>query len=261
MPFMQLILLLIPTPILCLIIVGGSATLAVVTLLIVRSFVPHHRLKQHNDVTGSIFATVGVLYAVLLGFVVIVVWQSFDRSNLNIQKEANCVVDLYRDAEIFSPEFKKEVIDSLKDYMKAVVYEEWKAMERGESSQHVTETLGNMWHVYGSYLPKNATEQTFFEESVRKLNELGELRRMRLMDSNTGVHPVLWFVLIVGGMVTMTFISFFGAESLKAQVVMALLLSALIGLILFTIASMDYPFTGSVSISSKVFQVVLSCIK
>jgi FtsH-binding integral membrane protein len=261
MPFTQLILLTIPTPVLCLMIIGASTTLSVVTLLIVRSFVPHHRLKQHNDVAGSIFATVGVLYAVLLAFVVIVVWQSFDKSNLNVQKEANCVVDLYRDAEAFSPEFKKEVVDLLKDYIKGVIDEEWKTMERGEPSQRVTETLGNMWHAYSSYLPKNITEQTFFEESVRKLNELGELRRMRLMDSNTGIHPVLWFVLIVGGVVTMIFVSFFGAENLKAQVVMALLLSMLVGLILFTIASMDYPFTGSVSISPEIFKVILSCVK
>lgn len=261
MPFTQLILLMIPTPILCLIIVGGSATLAVATLLIVRSFVPHHRLKQHNDVTGSIFATVGVLYAVLLAFVVIIVWQDFDKADLNVQKEANCLVDLYRDAGAFPPDFRKEVHNLFKDYTNTVLNEEWKTMQRGESSCAVTEIIRKIWNSYSSYLPKNATEQTFFEESVHKLNELGESRRLRLMDARTGVHPVLWFVLIMGGIVTMTFISFFGAESLKAQIVMALLLAMLVGLILFTIVSMDYPFTGSISISPKAFKPMLSCVE
>ena len=261
MPFTQLILLIVPTPVLCLIVVGGSAVLSVATLLIVRRFVPHHRLKQHNDVTGSIFATVGVLYAVLLAFVVIVVWQDFDKSNMNVQKEANCVADLYRDSVAFSPDFKKETRALLKDYTKTLVSEEWKSMERGEPSRRLTETVNKIWILYSSYLPKNATEQTFFEESVRKLNELGESRRIRLADSRTGIHPILWFVLLTGGVVTMTFISFFGAENLTAQVIMALLLAMLVGLILFTIAAMDYPFTGSIAISTDAFKPLMSYIE
>lgn len=258
MSLTQWALLIIPTPLLCIIIVAGSVALAVAALLVVRSFVPHHRLKQHNDVAGSIFATVGVLYAVLLGFVVIIVWQNFDKANLNVQEEGNCLVDLYRDSSVFSPDFKKEMHGLLKSYAKTVVSEEWKTMQRGEQCKDVTEILTKMWDLYGSYLPKNITEQTFFEESVRKLNELGGLRRLRLLDSHKGIHPVLWFVLIVGGMVTMTFISFFGAENLKAQIAMAVLLAMLIGLILFTIASMDYPFTGTVAVSTDAFKPILA---
>ena len=253
MPFTQFLLLVIPTPVLGLMIVGGSAMLSVSALLVVRAFIPHHRLKMHNDVAGSIFATVGVLYAVLLAFVVVVVWENFDKSSLNVQKEANCLIDLYRDAESFSPEFKQDLRSLFNDYANAVVDDEWKKMQMGESSSNVGAISKKMWLAYTSYLPKNVTEQTFFEESVRKLNELGELRRLRLLDSRTGIHPILWFVLIVGGMVTMTFISFFGSENLKAQIIMALLLATLVGLILFTIAAMDYPFTGSISISSEAF--------
>ena len=258
MPFSQWILLVIPTPIFGMIIVGASIMLAVTTLLVVRAFISHHRLKQHNDVAGSIFATVGVLYAVLLAFVVVVVWESFDKASENVQKEANCLMDLYRDSTSLSPEFKYNLHVLLKDYAKKVTMDEWKTMERGEPSRAVTQTVTDMWESYSAYTPRNITEQIFFQESVRKLNELGESRRIRIMDSRTGIHPILWIVLIAGGIVTMSFISFFGAENLKAQVTMAILLATLVGLIIFTIAAMDYPFTGSISISSDVFKPVLS---
>ena len=88
----QFILYVIPTPLLFLLVVGCSAALSVGSLLLVRRFVPHHRLKQHNDVTGSVFATVGVLYAVLLGFMVISVWQSFDYASANVEKDRKSVV-------------------------------------------------------------------------------------------------------------------------------------------------------------------------
>ena len=37
-------------------------------------------LRRHNDVAGYIFSAVGVLYAVVLGFVVVVVWQKYTPS-------------------------------------------------------------------------------------------------------------------------------------------------------------------------------------
>ena len=261
MPFMQLILLKIPTPILCLIIVGGSAVLTAGTLLMVRRLVPHHKLKQHNDVTGAVFCTVGVLYAVLLAFVVVVVWQDFDRSRINVGREANCLVDLYRDSVAFPSDFRDHIKALLREYVEGVVNDEWKLMAEGKLSRRVTDTMDKLWLAYSTYVPNTAAQQVFFEESAHKLNELGESRRTRLMDANTGVHPVLWMVLLVGGIVTMTFISFFGAESMNTQLIMALLLAILVGLILFTIAAMDYPFTGAVSISPRIFEPIKACIR
>ena len=257
MPFTQFLLLKIPTALLGVIIVAGAAILSVATLLTVRRFIPHHRLKAHNDVAGSIFATLGVLYAVLLAFVVIIVWQGFDNADLNVQKEANCLTDLYRDAEPFSLEFRHELYPLLDEYVKTVVNEEWKTMERGEASPHAAELIRKLWPLYSAYLPKNATEVAFFQESVRKLNELGEFRRLRIMDSRSGVNPLLWIVLISGGVITVTFISFFGSENLRPQMTMAILLAMLVGLILFTIAAMDFPFTGSVSVSKDAFTHII----
>ena len=128
-------------------------------------------------------------------------------------------------------------------------------------SSDLTDTLDRMWVMYSSYIPKDAAQQVFYEESVRKLNDLGEARRNRLMDANTGVHPILWLVLLSGGLVTMTFISFFGAESLRTQLIMAILLAALVGLILFTVSVMDYPFTGDVAINTHAFRPMLLCAK
>ncbi|MBI2322651.1 MAG: hypothetical protein HYU88_11345 [Chloroflexi bacterium] len=55
-------------------IVGGTIVLAVVGLLAVRRLVPVPTLRSHNDVAGFIFATLGVIYAVLLALVVVALW-------------------------------------------------------------------------------------------------------------------------------------------------------------------------------------------
>lgn len=256
MPFTQLMLLKVPTVILGIIIIGSAVILSVGGLFIVRLFVPHARLKIHNDVAGPIFATLGVVYAVLLAFIVVITWQNFDRSKTNVQSEANCLMDLYRDSEALSQNFKEAVRPLLREYGAVVINEEWPAMAKGGSSPYIVEIEKRIWKIYGEYLIENKTDFIFLQESVRKLNELGEYRDLRIMDSKTGVHPILWLVLIAGGVATITFTSFFGTENMKAQIIMTVLLSVIIALILFTIFVLDFPFTGDITISPEPFKLI-----
>jgi len=257
MPFAQLLLLNVPPFILGLIIIGLAVAFATGGLLIVRRFVHHDRLKIHHDVADPILGAVSTIYAVLLAFVMVTVWLAFDKSSSNVRLEANYMADIYRDAEAFSPDFRQKLGDLLRQYRKEVVDKEWPSMQKGEMSWEVEMTMRKIWSLYTTYQPKTTTEAAFFEESVRKLNSFRELRRQRLMDSRTGMPPLLWFVLLVGAFATISFTFLFGTENLKAQIAMGVLLSVMISLILFTIMSLDFPFTGSVSVSSEPFRMAL----
>lgn len=256
MPLVQQVLLRVPTVVIALFVIGTSIILCMAGLLAVRRFVPHHRLKIHNDVAGPLYATLGVIYGVLLAFVVVIVWQSYDKSQTNVEKEANCLLDIYLDAECFQKDFKESVRGLIKEYADEVVNNEWKLLAAGQGSPEAAGIVKKMWNYYSAYSPATETERVFFAESIRKLNEMVEFRRMRLVESRTGVEPVLWFVLIAGAAVTISFTFFFGAENLKAQVLMSVLLAVLISLILLTILLFDYPFTGDVSIKPVPFQRV-----
>ncbi len=257
MPILQRLLLAIPWFVLGLIIIGGAIIFAIVGSLIVRRFISHNKLKTHHDVADPILGALAAVYAVLIAFVVITVWQSFDKSNANVELEAIYLADVYCDSEAFSPDFHRKVGALLREYSQAVIDYEWKAMERGERSPEAERLVRKIWSLYTTYQPKTPTEQSFFDESVRKLNSFREVRRQRLMDSRNGIQPLLWFVLIVGGLSTISFTFFFGAENLLAQLTMAILLSITISLILFTIMSLDFPFTGGISISPEPFKMIL----
>ena len=64
--------------------------------VIVRRFVSLERLRGNNEVAGYKFATVGVLYAVLLAFVVVVVWEKFSQAENEVASEAGAAATLYR---------------------------------------------------------------------------------------------------------------------------------------------------------------------
>src|SRR5215831_18319596 len=77
-------------------IIGGGTLLSTVGPALVRRYVALDRLTINNEIAGFKFATVGVLYAVLLAFVVIVVWEKFSDAEANAVREAGAAENLYR---------------------------------------------------------------------------------------------------------------------------------------------------------------------
>ncbi|MFA6349937.1 MAG: DUF4239 domain-containing protein, partial [Candidatus Omnitrophota bacterium] len=246
MPFCQLLIVSIPPLPLGLIIVVFSGALSYLGLIATRKVISHEKLMVHNDIAAPLFETVGVVYAVILAFVVVVTWENYDRSNMNVENEASCIASLYSDSNAFSQQDKLMVKKLIREYGKAIIKDEWKRMGVGSSSRIAAQKGRDVLDFYSNFVPTNKTQEIYLAESVRKLNVLMEYRDNRLLDAKEGVHPILWFMLLAGGTITV-FISFlFGTKNFAAQKVMTTLLAVIIGLTLFTILELDYPFSGSI---------------
>jgi len=250
------ILLYFPSWLLGLLIVGGMTALSIAGLILVRRIIPHHKLRVHHDVAGPIFCTLGVIYAVLLTFVTVMVWGQFDKARHDVEEEAGCLMSLYRASDVFRQDFKIKLRSDIANYAKAVLEEEWGCLAKGSGCPSVDVLLKNLWASYTNYAPSPGLEEIFFNQSITRLEQLEQYRAMRIVDSKTSLPGLMWAILFIGGMATISFTFFFGVENFKAQAVMASLLVIIIGLMLFAILCMDYPFTGSVSITPEPFKQI-----
>jgi hypothetical protein len=57
--------------------------------------VPLSRRQEHNEVAGFMYAVLGVAYAVLLGLMVVAVWQDYEVAEASAAKEANAVSTVF----------------------------------------------------------------------------------------------------------------------------------------------------------------------
>lgn len=112
--------------------------LAMAGTLVVRKSIGLARLRTNNEVAGFKFATVGVLYAVLLAFAVIVVWEKFSVTEEYVAREAGAAATLYRLAEGMGGEPRANVRQALNAYLEAAVTRDWPAMAagRGQRGDH-----------------------------------------------------------------------------------------------------------------------------
>lgn len=206
-------------------------------------------LRKHNDVAGFLFSAVGVIYAVVLGFVVVVVWEKYDSTVANVDTEIAAVSDLYRTAAGFSEPARSQIRTDLSRYTDEMIHVEWPLMARRTDVAKDSALLEGLAHRINGYVPKTAGDSNVQQASLTQLTRLFDSRRQRLIQSVPSVPLVLWFALVVGALAMMVFAFLFGVENRRAQLVMTAILAGLIAVLFIVISEFDEPFNGSVSIS------------
>src|ERR671936_1889062 len=97
-----------------------------------RSRVDHFFVEIERG--AGIFAFIGTAFAVLLAFVVLEAFQSFNDAKTGAEEEATTVVQLSRTADFFPPSQRAPIEGALVCYGRAVIHEEWPAMKEGARS-------------------------------------------------------------------------------------------------------------------------------
>jgi len=226
-------------------------------LFVVRGTVPVKALKEHQDIAGLMNGIVGVVYAVILGFAVILVWEQFEDAKVTVAEEANSLANVYRLAYGFPAPVRRALRQQLRSYAQAVVQEEWGAMAEGRPSPRAWLALDETWELYERMEPRTNRENALYAESLTRLSDMSNQRRLRLLASRQGVPAIMWILLYVGAVTTIGFTYFFAAESLRAQVLMTSVMAADLMLALFLISALNYPFSGDVRIPPDPFIEVI----
>jgi NADH:ubiquinone oxidoreductase subunit 6 (subunit J) len=230
---------------------------AVVGLVVVQRLVPPDRREEHNDVAGFIYAVLGVAYAVLLAFVVIAVWQDYETAQTNVESEAHELTGVYFLASQLPEPERTHVQDLTRTYARVVVKEEWPMMERGQTSPRADSLLRQLRLMLLQFDPRTKGEQVLYERGLTQLHDASDARRSRLLEVREGIPNLLWVVLVVGGVITVSFTYLFGLKSNVVHALMVAALTLLICAILFTIGEFDYPFSGVVEIRPDAFKEML----
>lgn len=246
-------------------VIGAVVTVVVVgyavgLMLLTRYRYGADRLKENNEVAGFKYAVVGVLYAVLLAFVVIAVWEDYSHTEDSVRDEAKAAIDLYHVARAL-PDKGSSVRAAVLDYTQSVYDNSWDSMALGGRSEVVARNLRALNQAVLDLEPDTPKEKVLFQHALDLLTLITDNRNERLDSANGSVPGVLWFVLIVGGMITVGYPAFFASSNLAAQILMTGSLAALLALTLFLGIAFDFPFTGDPHISEGPFADALLQMK
>jgi len=240
-------------PVLCSMVVAFAIVLAVAGLLVARRVLPAETLDVHHYMTSAQFQVMGTIYAVLLAFVIITVWQHHSAITTILEEEAADLLELRRDAGQYPESISGPLVEALRAYATAVVDDEWEAMSRGGESDRAGQAYENIWRLYRTLPVNDFRELAAQNEILRQMNDLAENRHLRLLRARSTIDPILWIALLAGGALTIGFSYLFGAKHLGFQILTTAIFAGTIALFICVIVVLDAPFTRAGSVSREPF--------
>jgi hypothetical protein len=240
-----------------LVIIGGMVGIAVLGFLAVHSSIEVHIRHAHNDVAGFIYAVVGIMYAILLAYVTIIVWEQYNSAVSLVEQEATNAYNIYHEVDEFPDPNRSEVQGVVKAYVETTVHEEWPLLASGKFSQHAEDLADQLGSAIARLPVAAPAQQVLMDHLMTQYESLVTQRHLRLFEASGGVHPLLWVLLAGGALITIGFTYFFGIENAWAHAAMIAALSFIIAATIFVIVQVNDPFAGAVSVSSEALARVL----
>ena len=220
---------------------------ALLGLWVTRKYAMSKNLKSNHDIAGYTFGIIGVIYAVLLGFVAVNVNEDYHDAEQTAEKEAIVLIDLFRDADIFKPEIKTNIRSEIINYTRYVIEKEWKELSL-QGISNPPQIMHKIWNAYTAIDPTTEGEKIWLRESVAKLNDFSNIRLERIYNSKGSIGSMMWTFLLFGALIVTSFMYFFYAENFVAQGLMTAFLAGTIAFMLFLVFSLDNIYYGDVSV-------------
>jgi hypothetical protein len=237
-------------------VVGVVSLGSILGLIAFRRFVPLEALHAASNEVGNYLQTVGGIYAVLLAFVVYVVWGQFNEARGYLDREATALVDLHRTASALPSLSRTEIQRGLRTYVDAVLRDEWPAMARGDEAtiDRVGELLEHVWIAIHACRPCNDCQHTVYGEVLSRFNQLTDLRTSRLSSSRARIPVAMTILLYNGAFLTVGSVYLLAFDQLWLHAIVTAALAGAIAHILFLIRDLDDAFDGDWQVAKAPFE-------
>jgi hypothetical protein len=237
--------------------VVASMLVAVVGLFVVQSIVPSAVLHANNEVAGNYLQTLGTIYAVLLAFVVFVVWTQYTEASKFVEQEADELADVLRYAGTCPEPARSKMLEAARAFAREQIENEWTAMARGAASPRAGQLLDVFWHALSDQEPQTARDQALYAEAVARFNDMCDARTDLLQNSRTRMPPIMWLLLLTGAFSTVASMYLFGLDNFCCLALMTASLAGCVSFVLFLIYDLDNPFTGDWRVTPEPIRLAL----
>jgi hypothetical protein len=223
-------------------LIGES--IAIGLMLLVRRRAPIGSFFKDTAEAAGVFAVVGTAFAVLLAFVFFLAFESYDAARNDARKEAEAAISMFRTAQLFPAPASQRLEGDVQCYSRAVIEREWPAMRHGDSSPLVQDWIEAMESTVHES-PIAGDKQTAALTHWFDLSETRqEGRRGRLAESTSVVPPLVWLVIVLGGLVVVLYTCLFAdpSERRLSQSLMMVATSSMVLSSLLVVYFLDHPY-------------------
>ena len=190
-------------------IVVVACAVTITAMLLVRRRAPEGSYFSDGDRASGVFGVLASGFAILLGFMIFLAFQSYDESRSGAETEATLVVQQVETAQFLPKGAAVELTGELVCYGRSVAGVEWEAVDAGTLGDVVNPWGAEMFRTLRSVNPQTATEQSAYDRWMDQTAQRQQARIDRVHGAE-GIIPLpVWFALYSISVVIVVYMLFF----------------------------------------------------
>jgi hypothetical protein len=231
--------------------------LAVTGLIAFAGFVLIRRTKLSawRDETSTqsvvgITAIAMTFFALVLALVLVDLYANYKDASSNVTNEANRLITVIQDADAFPQQEEDAIREAVRSYVREIREREFPALRDGREEHRSPEQLLRISTVLRRYTPRTQAQISFYNSAVSQLNSLVAERNARVNSADSFVPAALTVLMIVLAVVSLVTALFIQTHHPGLDGVLVVSVGFIIALGLVTALILQYPFSGSIAVSS-----------
>jgi hypothetical protein len=215
------------------------------------------RGRAFASLSPGMLPPMGIVFALLVGFLAAQVWSSGDRAATAVSEEASSL----RAVVLLSSEFpggaEAQMQNLVHRHIEDAVTKEWPQMaEQGATLSVVSQPLADLQAMALGLRPETPGQTIAQREIVTSLEHALDARRQRIIVSQSSVNGVKWGAVATLAILTLFAIAFVhSGNRAGAAIAMALFASAAAAAIVM-IAAQERPFAGQFAVQPTALEQV-----
>lgn len=232
-------------------VLGGCVIVCVGGHVGARAMMARRTPHPEAELAVALMTVSAAFIGIMLAFSAVQVWQEYGDADKAVSAEAAAASQLYRDLAVYGDE-TRPARQALATYVRSVVQDEWPLMAKGSASPRTAEALVRVFDAMAAIEPASARQTVIYGEAFKKLDEVVEQRRTRLIAAHTALPALFWIVVLIGSAIIVGYTVAFPSTPVNLLLIAGVAVS--LGLVFVFILDVEYPFDGRVSVSPAEMQ-------
>jgi Protein of unknown function (DUF4239) len=238
-------LLNLPVPWMAVAVFGVTYLITGGVYLLVTRLAVNERARAFKAVSPGMLPPLGILFALLVGFIAVDVWSNFDKAKAAVATEASALRAVVLLAGTLPHEQRMRVYALINRHIEEAVNKEWleMAQQRATLSTLPTALIEELHDTLAMH-PADDGQRATQLEMVKALHTALDARRQRIVISESALGTVKWAGILLQGLCTLIAIAMVHSDNRFTCAITLTLFATGIALSVLLIAAYSRPFTS-----------------
>jgi hypothetical protein len=248
----------LPVVWIALVVVAGIGLLTAAIYVVVMRLAHGERAAAFAAVSPGMLPPMGILFALIVGFLAVSVWGNVDRAQEAVDTEASALRSVVILSHGLQPDVGARMRVLIRRQIQTAVDDEWPAMQEQRATlSAIPVPLADALDLALRLKPRDAGDTVVRSELVASIQAALDARRQRIIVSESSINAVKWLGLL--GLAALTLIGIavvHSANRASARIAMAVFATA-VAVVVTMLAAQQQPFAGQLGLDPDVLEQVL----